>query len=822
MLMKNKITNPFKNICKLGRLILLLGVAYTSTNKLLYQFTQTNTYSLPPLIIDEALASCDDAPRTECPNSTIPPIAGAAAGLDPANEAQPEGDSNCLLTIAPHIYALTPLALMDNGGGSSFVPHAEIAEGYALYTSRVNFGNSGKKGRFCFLNYLKSARTLAAANFGLDIQEFGIQRNGRAATGHETVVGYFHPSQIPGTRESSTLYPGADSFRECQRIDTKSGTNYKDIVIANYSSGGADGNGVPFIEAWNKLTKEFIEAITHPRISTSGDREDMQDKLGSYRSVILSYNTKARDLFVQTRRCIAARYLVSAFTDFRNNEQLRKPPETKSFDGKISCTSSGPETQDFWACKSMVNAYNAAEIGGKGVEVIQEIDFMNKTSEIQTDMTLNQQTDATAALKAQRDTVRANADKTKVAGVVDAAKAAVLAAKINEMPSLDEVISKCKSKLTDTNSRSAQSQNYEKFINLLKFHAFVFDAARIVPIGGGGSGNGEDVGAGNTGNNLDLSSAFSSPLTLDITQVDNSSDLCQYTASNFSLNLIMNEKAKDTARGIMIAAGFSALAKEAQGVILDNQADRIDDAISGVKKFKPDIPTIGTEDLLIAKCQADPSAADCDKFGFNQDIGFAGSNINMGGIQQGTDGTSSTAPTTDDGQNAIGSGGTDRSNAVARIGSAVTGINKGGGFAGRIPGAAGIKVGDTSGGGGGGGTASSVAAPGGGGGGPGGGGAPGGKGGGPVGKLSYAGGGAKLNYVGGTGNSRAKSGGDDNPFAKMFKKGQGASGTKVVDFGRNPASLGNKNGNIFGMISNRYQAVNGSKRLLEYENKDKK
>ena len=607
------------------------------------------------------------------------------------------------------------------------------------------------------------------------------------------------------------------TFKGCQRVDyAGEGKGFNQLVKIKTPFSGSEAEQAEFRGEYTTILREFQSKITNGSevlIDLNTPDAAVAGKLSAYADVLTDYGNKLRTQFSKERRCTAERNLVKEYIDWGDSDQTKKPAEKAPFDGKIKGKSEGPETKDYWSCAATVDAYNVAEIADKGITTVQQIDFMNKQSEVQTDALIAQKDDITAPLKAQRDMVKKQSEVAHVAGAVDLAKAAALASKIGSIPTISDIIDKCNEFLPKAHTGKVQKNNYNAVLAILQYHIIFFNFGKAALEGMGN-------GAGSV-NELRVNQIFPAYNSAEFAgEGENSVDLCANVAANQGMNLAMNGPAKDAAKAAMIAAGLEGLANQAKGVILNNQAGKIDDAIDGMGKFKPDLPTFANQDVMMQKCQADPSLPECSQFGFSQDIGFAGNSINIDGMADGTSDASNLGTGGGNASNATtNNGDTDRSGIVRRIGTSTGGITKANGLEASV-GAARFKNGGPLGGGGGGGAPGAMGAPGGGGGGEGGG-APGGGGGAGGSKdYSYAGGGAKLAYGGGAGGGRSSGKpGEENPFAKLFGKKEGEGGDSTLDFGRGPASVGSQGANIFGMISNRYQQVNGSKRLLEYEAK---
>ncbi len=771
---------------------------------------------------------------------TILGITPTAKAVDAADAGQPgkpcktnlqdEGnDVRCKLPEDMQTAALNP-ALFENCNKASFNTVPDITGGGIAWPEEVLTNGKGiakTLGRLCYLKLLWKARAKAqtqmSEGFGVDGQIPSINLySGASEAGATTPYPNFF-NVDPSERSDEGLYPGGDFFKKCQRIDYNGNGVGFNQLIKRQGGYQPDSDQVNFRAEYTKLMKEFHAAITMPtmRFGISTPDDEVEGNTNLYKNKLEEFGPKFKQLFSDARKCTAARFLVKSFINWGDADQTKKPADKQSFDGKIKCRSEGPETQDYWSCSATVDAYNAAEIADKGISTVQQIDFMNKQSEVQTDAMIHQKDDLTAPLKAQRDIVKKESEVAHLAGTVDLAKAAVLAGAMGSIPTISDIVSKCGELLKKSDSHQVQRDNYNYVLAVMRFHvnfllysitsrgpganASAFNVTKVIPAANAQTYAGMQAGAGDEDNPGPTQQG--------------SIDLCANVAANQGMNLAMNGPAKDAAKAAMIAAGLEGIANQAKGVILSGQADKIDDAIDGMAKFKPDLPTFASQDVMVQKCQADPTLPECSQFNFNHDVGFASNGISIGGMADGTSDPSILGSGADNVANATGANGdTNRAGVVKGIGGSVGGIVKPSGLTSTV-GAAHFKGGAAAAAGGGGGAGPSALGGGAGGGGEGGGAAGGGAGVAGGSKVQYDGGGAKLAYSGGAGGGKSSAtGAAENPFAKLFgdKKGESESS---MDFGRGPASVGSQGANIFGMISNRYQQVNGSKRLLEYEAK---
>lgn len=308
---------------------------------------------------------------------------------------------------------------------------------------------------------------------------------------------------------------------------------------------------------------------------------------------------------------------------------------------------------------------------------------------------------------------------------------------------------------------------------------------------------------------------FKSP---KIASVPSAEDTCHpFVYSESKHVLIDNDAAKQVVKQAMIQAGIDMAGNIAQATLLNKQAGVIGDAISKVDAYKPEDLNYNEADLKLTECMTNPLAQGCQVGTGTRNVDMAGGGINVSGISGATTGAFGTSDLNGDStNNAIADKDSiDRSGTVDPGGTAIENVDKGGGLEDKVAGAS-IKTGaggNGAGGGGGGGAPGGSSAPGGSAGGRGGQGGPSGDGKSALGKLAYGGGGGSLSFSGGKykRNKKTKS---TNPFSKLFKKGKKSK--KDINF-RGVASIGNKNGSLFSMISKGYKRVQSKDRLLKYE-----
>jgi len=296
---------------------------------------------------------------------------------------------------------------------------------------------------------------------------------------------------------------------------------------------------------------------------------------------------------------------------------------------------------------------------------------------------------------------------------------------------------------------------------------------------------------------------------------------CTSAISSTDFGFLMNQQARDAMKAKLVKAGVDVVSDVAMAALMAQRAKDINSAIAKVDAFSPTDPfaqTANNNNLQSTFCQQNPGDAKCLTAGLDRTFDTMSDNVlTFGDGGTGTVYSNNNPNLNNSGTTTNAINPTD-STSVAGVGNVVSDSNQKGGLADTVAAATVAKGAAPAGGGGGGGAVS-----GGGGGGGGSSSAPSG-GGGPTAAIpgkppEYSGGTGSLSMMGGYGLNKSKSSGknDDNPFSKLFSKDHGSSNS--LDFGRSPASskVGNKNDNLFEMISNRYSSVNANKRLIEYE-----
>tara|TARA_R110000868_G_scaffold38661_9_gene135170 strand:- start:1194 stop:4121 length:2928 start_codon:yes stop_codon:yes gene_type:complete len=557
-----------------------------------------------------------------------------------------------------------------------------------------------------------------------------------------------------------------------------------------------------------------------------------------------------------TEKCEALVYL-TGHSDF-GAEYPMTPGSTKttkkSFDGKITCEAYGAETQDYKACKTFVNTYDASMVAKTALNAGQGIHYQGQTMDRQAEMTRQGQTggiDHRGALGAQKDDIKDRAGYATQTAVLDSAKLAALFGQLQAMPTRGKLKSECAASFTP-NERTAIARvstphvaTFEKFIKVIGLTEKHLSGSCIP----GDTGCDQATQTNETIHNKPTTDSFASnrsPAQICDAVVSSArgsardeatssrarartassrsrrrggSERTQEASMSGAASLIMNDAMRSVAKQILAQTAVEAAASFMKAGMLNKQAKTIDELLKKIEGYDPSGDFVPPNtDLLAGPCAFDPSAEGCGAgvpLAARQ-VGFGSNSLSFGNGGFGSSGTNLDADTGFDNAAGDGTGSSDRSGASGPVGSLITGIDKPSGFEGGVPGAASIKSSAAGRSGGGGGGASAIGSTGGS--------AGGGSGSGAKGGAASAG--KKLDYAGssigrlsggrGVGRKPASKDAGANPFANMFKKGGPQNGT--LNF-RNPAGIGNKTGNIFDQISERYQVVQGKNLLLEYEEK---
>ena len=466
-----------------------------------------------------------------------------------------------------------------------------------------------------------------------------------------------------------------------------------------------------------------------------------------------------------------------------DDDSLSTPHSKVSLDQRIVCKTRGFETQDFSACANIINLYDASVFGEQGMSAVQEIDYAGTASSAQFNYGVNPD-DPTSALKAQKKTVQKRADITKQRAIFHGAKLGSLIALYNSMPTHEDILARCDNYGKNRVSALPEA-NFKKFSQLLQKIA---DEAHLAP-----------------------EKKYDS---YNLPRPDYCGDII--TGEKNSADLIMNTKAKDAIKAIMVEAGIEVGKNAMFAKVLGDQAKDLQEAIDKVKEIDVTNAGSGYGSMLVHKCQVMPDHPDCLGSGFGG--GYASSatgggyNINYNDTGDTTVGGKYVEPETPQENAANNLSPKDYSAPIPGVEQAAgknpTGIADASSRAGR-------KSANTPNGAGGGGAPGGMSPPGGGGGNYGGGGGGGGGGRGSDSSLQYGkeAGSSAFYSGGGGGNGKEESKETKNPFADLFNKDGKNTSTNV----RNLASIGPQELDLFVRLNQRYSEVQKEDRLLKVD-----
>jgi len=634
------------------------------------------------------------------------------------------------------------------------------------------YGKKNTQARVCFINnYLEAARNTKTelSNITIEEGEISVRRKDNLPNS----LTQLEPTGLESVDEEE--YIGNSFFKSCQK------------ALPSKLDDLPDEKQKYFLQGWKTLVIEKInKGIKNSDIKfrLSISKSLMAERAEEFLEKVESFVGDAQDQYYKNLKCHAAIELVGHNTNFKE-KNVDNRPEVSSFDNKISCPAATSESQDYEDCEDMVDKYNGSSVIRTGVDKIGQVTTALKQQEALFEQSQNAD-DPAAALTLQKEMLEHQQTLLVVRGSINTAITTVLATARN-FTDLDDIIETCGNKLSSEDTNDEKS-NYDSLITnyldpLRKFAISLVES--------------EDQGSG--------SIAPPSALT-------NPAELCHAVAHSGKLELITSDRAKDQAMALLAEVATQVAVDTTQALLLNDQIAKIQAAIDALENFDPEIAgTALTDELMVTKCQADPSAEGCDSFAFKQHQGIVGNNMQLGGTT-GLSTSSGTAETDDGVASAVDEvSATDRSDVAGAGGGVASSTGKSSDTLNPMRGAGPVKTKAGGAGGGGGGAASGFAAPGGGG---------GGKGGGggnssaakatkrynysEAGKIGFGGGGLR-----GAGGKKKKKG---NPFAGLVgKKGS------VLNTGRKPASLGKKSNSIFIMLSNRYKNVSDKERLHQYE-----
>lgn len=640
------------------------------------------------------------------------------------------------------------------------------------------------------------------------------------------------PEDVERLKKTNADFVGSNSFKNCQIKSSKKWTesfneaNWKNGWDLLYKKHGekirkayGDARDVEsFIDIASQGEIQQPYFLDYDAIKIAFDKANIKNKGQAINKS--AYNQKVKDISKAYTAAIEAgksmlkviencqgflattTYEEGIFDDTDYSRQGSKA----SFDGKIKCITSGGETQDYPGCSKMVNAYDALFVGRKVLDGYQAVDYAGFQQKERGKVDEDQGQDLTISLKAQRNTTDKQKELATQKIATEGAALATLMGFYTAMPSLDNLVEHCTSKVKEDHLNKIRD-------GFVGYQDKIISAGFIGAYPNAGYLHNETNSAANGG--------IYTPTKIDVSD-DNlrtSNEICQtIIVNNPSQEFSKNEKARQAAKMAMVAAGVDIAKYGATIAILDKQSGLLDDAINKVNAFAPPDTTYSQDDLIKFECDVNPNLPKCPGAGDGlRANGFYDSGINIGGMNRATSDANHDLDVADAGARNAASDNTDgvHGNSLGTLGTGINRGNNSGGLADNGASAATVKKGGGGAGGGGGGAGGGSAAP------------PSNPGGGggqksamPRGRKNsrrkYVGGGSTFKYGSGRG-SRSSKKKSANPFKNMFNKKR-KNGGKVLNYrGLASKGIGSKSGSIFDMLSHQYQSVNKRGRLIEYE-----
>ncbi|MDD0852373.1 hypothetical protein HBN50_04650 [Halobacteriovorax sp. GB3] len=668
------------------------------------------------------------------------------------------------------------------------------------------------------------------------------------------------PSFALNTDRLQVKFSGSKNFKICQAlVGEKNFLNLVDPVrkkdresmdkyegIADYSSRSGGLLASYFLEQFKSYDGELELSL--------GGSDDSRMKSMYENFQKKSYQQSYYRALYQTIEVVSNCELYFAsisggYVNYSNPEEALDTEFVQTADQKIKCRSNGAETQDYPACKKLVQTYNAAIAGSQVTAAVQGVVAQGKAQEAQAEMAQQSDLNFTKGLELQKDNVKMQADMAGQRAAVSAGFATTMFAFLRDMPNTETIVNLCKD-----HDLNGNFENISKHISRMIFNR-VFKSG--FELGDDGSKSefdyeGEKITATfnlnkgiifkDSNNNEKARFFFSYNQAIPDTELadstqfnngqqqnysgikfsaseENTSDAkCHQFLTQQAQELLQNSQyGHDAAKQAMIEMGVKAVEQVAQSAILNSQADNIDTAIKKVDAFEPVDWTPPTGELTATECQANPEREGCTATSLGRTSNYTDTGLTITGGGSATISNGSGDNDSDMALDDPTSSSKDYASTDFQLGSAISNTDKGGDFETSPSAAATVKSGDTAqGGGGGGGGVGSVQAP------------PPAKTAGAQQKAAFVGKASKANYGGSSGGSLAYSGGgsrakskksssSSNPFDKLFNKKK-ANGNDVMNFrGLASEGIGGKNGSIFTRVSTRYGSVQEKGRLLEYE-----
>ena len=614
-------------------------------------------------------------------------------------------------------------------------------------------------------------------------------------------------------------YRGSDAFKKCQTMtkekwgDLVAITSPEQIVDSFYKQGwkeakdevmrliGARLDAVKDASqkcAAKKISKcKGIESCGNQNSCCQEEHNKLSSALKSLAQQISNSQTELQSLAIELDKCIGTVPAMDYVKYDDKNLITGNAPnmgvlEAKTSDGKIQCSTTGVEVQDYPACKDIVNAYDGAIVGETVMGVVQTYQTNQTVSDNFYDFNQDP-TNPTAALQAQLNSTKNERVISDTRAGFYTAKMAAMAGLISSIPNYDDLLKKCE----------------DRFGN--SFQSKIAKEARPT---------GNDSFVGQLQNKLDeIMQAGNFRLSSNETVYnkhgnDRDAGFCGNAIYQTSFNLIQNQRAKDAAIEAAVQAGVDMTKYGLSSYLLRDQEDRIKKAIRDVDDYMPKDYEVKLKDEKVKYCQKHPNADGCRYTARNpyessladNTISLSASGATETGLgvdnDDGTYGASNIAPGTQ---------------SVNPMGDAVIASNPSADYESPPPPPGQLQAvngGGSGAGGGGGGSAGGV---------------PSGdnnKGSSNPGgyykpqSVNYSNAGASVGYTGGKVSSKKETA--KNPLEGLLNKPGSEDNSNTISTFRNPASLSKKEDDLFQKITSRYESVVKQKRLMEYNIVDKK
>ncbi|MEI8348264.1 MAG: hypothetical protein WCG27_12410, partial [Pseudomonadota bacterium] len=296
------------------------------------------------------------------------------------------------------------------------------------------------------------------------------------------------------------MYKGTNAFQWCQ----KQASRPWDAIVRDSPGGIVDS----FIPSWQTLRKDKYKIINDNLIgdpssnSTSNlngliaKRNELQAKVKSPKckegdsdcdqalkqlvKTVRDLKSKSKQIvdaiqemkkegYVQQKKLEQCMGAAAAMDYVDYNDPVAKNSkigDSKTFDQKVICTTQGAETQDYPACKKVVDLYNASQVGEKAMNTTQEIITTDSNNKMMM-QTIKDPNNPTNGLEVQLKATKNERNIADQRVVFQGAKAGILVALIEGVPTSDDLHKKCVQKMQNVEGGGID-KNYILFRDDLK------------------------------------------------------------------------------------------------------------------------------------------------------------------------------------------------------------------------------------------------------------------------------------------------------------------------------------------------------------------